>query len=172
MPEQVRVAVMSPAATRSRWRVDRWFYISAGLFMILISLAGFGPSLIDQSRRNAAPTPLVIAHGIVAGAWLVLFLTQATLVATSRVAVHRRVGRVAPVLAVVMIVLVFVTTVENGRRGYDLSPDVARVFPDPPGSSALDRTAGILSPLLGFLAFRCWLRQACGIDTDLTSTSG
>jgi hypothetical protein len=124
--------------------------------MILVSVAGFGPSIIDQSRRSAPPTPLDIAHGIVAGAWLLLFLTQATLVATGRVAVHRRLGRVGPVLAVVMIVLVFLTTVEMGRRGYDLSLDVTRVFPPPPGSlpsSAAERTAGILSPLLRFLAF-------------------
>ena len=32
-------------------------------------------------------------------------------------------------LAVVMIVLVFLTTVEMGRRGYDLSLDVTRMFP-------------------------------------------
>jgi hypothetical protein len=143
--------VTAPAETGSRRRVERWFYISAGLFMILVSVAGFGPSIIDQSRRNAPPTPLVIAHGIVASAWLLLFLAQATLVATGRVAVHRRLGRVGPVLAVVMIVLVFLTTVEMGRRGYDLSLDVTRMFPPPPGAS--ESAADILSPLLGFLAF-------------------
>ena len=77
--------VTAPAETGSRRRVERCFYISAGLFMILVSVAGFGPSIIDQSRRNAPPTPLVIAHGIVASAWLLLFLAQATLVATGRV---------------------------------------------------------------------------------------
>ena len=61
--------VTAPAETGSRRRVERWFYISAGLFMILVSVAGFGPSIIDQSRRNAPPTPLVIAHGILIFAW-------------------------------------------------------------------------------------------------------
>lgn len=124
--------------------------------MILVSVAGFGPSIIDQSGRNAPPTPLVMAHGIVAGAWLLLFLTQATLVATGRVAVHRRLGRAGPVLAVAMIILVFLATAENGRRGYDLSLDLTRAFAPSAGSpspSAAERTAGILFPLLGFLTF-------------------
>jgi hypothetical protein len=151
MTEQA-TAVIAPVATGRPHRVKRWFYIGAGLFMILVSVAGFGPSIIDQSGRKAPPTPLVIAHGVVASAWLLLFLAQATLVATSRVDVHRRLGRVGPGLAVVMSALVFLTTVEMGRRGYDLSFDVTRAFP-PPGSSEAENAADILSPLLGFLAF-------------------
>jgi hypothetical protein len=108
--------------------MDRWFYISAGLLIILFSVVGFGPSIIDQSRRNEPPTPLVITHGIVAGAWLLLFLTQATLVATRRIAAHRRLGIVGPALAVVMIVLGYVVSIEESRRGYDLSGDLTRVF--------------------------------------------
>ena len=107
MPEQATV-VMPPATTKRQHRVDRWFYISAGLFMVLLSVVGFGPSIIDQSRRNAPPTPLVIAHSVVTGAWLLLFLTQATLVATRRTAVHRRTGMIGPFLAVAVIVVAFV----------------------------------------------------------------
>jgi hypothetical protein len=152
MTEQA-TAVIAPVATGRPHRVKRWFYIGAGLFMILVSVAGFGSSIIDQSARKAPPTPLVIAHGVVASAWLLLFLAQATLVATSRVDVHRRLGRVGPGLAVVMSALVFLTTVEMGRRGYDLSFDATRAFPPPPGGSAAEIAADILSPLLGFLAF-------------------
>ena len=43
---------------------------SALLFVILLSFVGFGPSIIDQSRRNGSSTLLVTAHGVVAGAWL------------------------------------------------------------------------------------------------------
>jgi len=65
------------------------FYVGAAIFVILLSMIGFGPSIIDQSRRNAPSTLLVIAHGIAVGRWLLLFLTQAILVATGRTAVHR-----------------------------------------------------------------------------------
>src|SRR5262245_61320532 len=105
----------APAVTEDRRRVDRWFYVSAALLVILLSVVGFGPSIIEQSRRNAPFTPLVTAHGIAAGAWLLLFLTQATLVATRRAALHRRLGILGFVLAVVMIVLGFIVTIQAGR---------------------------------------------------------
>jgi hypothetical protein len=64
--------------------------------MIVLSLFGFGPSMIDQSRRTAPPTLLVMAHGFAVGAWLLLFLTQAILVATGLTAIHRRLGTIGP----------------------------------------------------------------------------
>ena len=70
--------------------------------MIAVSIAGFAP-YIDQSRRIAPATPLLVAHGILAAAWLLLFLTQATLVVTHRL-VHRRLG-MAGALALVMVVV-------------------------------------------------------------------
>ena len=155
MPERVTV-VMAPAATTNRWQVRGWFYISAALFMVVLSVAGFGPSIIDQSRRNAPPTPLVVAHGIVGSAWLLMFLTQATLAATRRIAVHRRLGVVSPVLAVVMIVLGYMTIIEEARRGYDLSGDLTRASAppgSPPPSAAEFVALDLGSGLAGFLTF-------------------
>ena len=59
-------------------QVDRWFYISVALLMILLNLIAFGPSIIDQTGRNVPLpfTPLVTVHVIVSIAWLLLFLTQ------------------------------------------------------------------------------------------------
>ena len=155
VPEQVTV-VMAPVATRNLWQVRGWFYISAALFMIVLSIAGFGPSILDQSQRNAPPTPMVIAHGIVGSAWLLLFLGQATLAATRRIAVHRRLGIASPVVAVMMIVLGYTTAVEKARRGYDLSGDITRASAPPESSlssaaefEALDLGTG----LAGFLTF-------------------
>ena len=65
------------------------------------------------------------AHAIVAAAWLLLFLTQAVLVATGRTAVHRRVGIFGAVLTVVFIVLGHFTVVEQVQRGFDLSGDLS-----------------------------------------------
>ncbi len=140
------------ADRRRGWpRVERWFYISIALFMILLSVVAFGPSIIDQSRRNAPSTPLVTAHGIVVSAWLLLFLTQATLVATRRTTVHRRLGIIGPVLALVMIVLGYLVIIGFGRRGYDLSGDVIRGL-SRTGSPRRD-PAGLLFPLTELLNF-------------------
>src|SRR5262245_14340450 len=140
----------TPAVTGSRWRVDRWFYIGAASFMILLSVVGFGPSIIDQSRRNGSTTLLAMAHGIVAGAWLLLFFTQATLVAARRVALHRRLGILGLVLAVAIIVLGYLATIEAGRRGYDLSGDLHRAVSR---SGRPFRPASLLFPLAELLNF-------------------
>jgi hypothetical protein len=96
--------------------------------MIVLSLFGFGPSMIDQSRRTAPPTLLVMAHGFAVGAWLLLFLTQAILVATGLTAIHRRLGTIGRVLALLMIILAYVVLIKFARRGYDFSGDVTRAL--------------------------------------------
>jgi hypothetical protein len=111
MPEQMT------AATATRRRAERWFYVGAGVFLILLSVVAFGPSIIDPSRRTASLTPLVIAHGIVSGAWLLLFLMQAMLVATGRTAVHRRVGIIGFALAAVVVGYAGLTSFSS--RGVD-----------------------------------------------------
>jgi hypothetical protein len=97
--------------------VERWFYINVALLIILLCAISFGPSIIDQSRRNA-PTLLVTTHSIVLIAWLVLFLTQAALVATGRRSIHRFLGLLGPVLAVTVIILSYLVLINFGRRGY------------------------------------------------------
>jgi hypothetical protein len=110
-------AVTAPVAAGPRHRVDRWFYISVALLMILFNVVAFGPSIVNLSGRLGPLTPVVAAHGIVSFAFLLLFLTQVTLVATGRTAVHRRLGIVGPMLAFVMIVLGLVMSIELARRG-------------------------------------------------------
>jgi hypothetical protein len=149
MPEHAKV-IMAPAA-RGQRRVDRWFYISAGLFVIFLAVVGFGPSIIDQSTRNAPSTFLVRAHAIAVGAWLLLFLAQAILVATGRTAVHRRLGLVGPVLALLMIGLGYVVLIEFARRGYDFSGDVIRALSRQ--GSAPFNPAVVLFPLGELLSF-------------------
>jgi hypothetical protein len=148
MPVPATVDTISPASRR--WRVDHWFYIAVAVLVIVLHVAGFGPALIDESMRNDQPSLLVIVHGLVAGAWLLLFLAQATLVATGRTSIHRRLGVVAPALTVGMVVLIFQTTIELVRRGYDLSGDLLRpsAAPGSPVPSAAELDGG----LNGFVA--------------------
>ena len=124
MPEQA-TTVIAPVVTARPRRVDRRFYISMGLLMILFNVVAFGPSIIDQSGRNVPLplTPLVTAHAIVAAGWLILFLTQATLVATGRIGLHRRLGIVGAVLTVVFVFIGYFTVIEGARRGFNLSGD-------------------------------------------------
>ena len=91
---------------------------------------------------------------MVASAWLLLFLAQATLVATGRTSIHRRLGAIAPALTVVMIVLTFETTIEMVRRGHDLSGDLYRPAAPPgapvPSVAELDGGLGAFVGALNF----------------------
>jgi uncharacterized membrane protein YozB (DUF420 family) len=156
MPEPTTVATISQAIG-SRRRVDHWFYIAVGLLVILLNLAGFGPALIDKSMRNGPPSLLVIIHGLVAGAWLLLFLAQATLVATGRTSIHRRLGTIAPALTVVMVVLIFPMTIELARRNHDLSGDLLRAAAAPTVAELDGGLNGLVAALnFGILVAAGW----------------
>ena len=65
-------------------------------------------------------------------AWLALFLAQALIVFNRRVAPHRTLGYVGSVLAIIMVVSGYFTTIAMGRRGFDLSGDLIGDINDMP----------------------------------------
>src|SRR4029434_1446915 len=109
-------------------RTESWFYIGFALFMILLSIIGFGPSILDQANRNAPPTVLVTLHGLAVVLLLLLFLTQVILVATGRTVVHQRLGKVGLVVVPLTILVSYLALIDFGRRGHDLSGDVIRAL--------------------------------------------
>ena len=149
-------------ATARPHHVDRWFYISMALLLLLLTVAAFGPSLLDPSRRTVPLplTPLVTAHAIVSAAWLLLFLTQATLVVTGCTAVHRRVGIFGAVLTVVFVVLGVFTVIAQARRGFDLSGDISRLPPRP--GAPPDPAAAVVGLLFLFLTFAILIGAGLG----------
>jgi hypothetical protein len=112
-------------------RTGQRFYVGFGVFVILLSFAGFAPSLIDQSRRFAPPATLQLVHGATALAWLLLYVTQALLVARGRVDLHRRLGWAGPLIAALLVLFGYYTTVDGAFRVSDLSGDVTRLLIEP-----------------------------------------
>lgn len=93
--------------------IDRWIYVFTAASFIVITLTGFIPdslhrlALIRAGQRP--PFPLVLHfHTVLMGSFLLLLLTQATLMATRRQDLHRRLGRVAMVLVPAVIVVGFI----------------------------------------------------------------
>lgn len=93
--------------------IDRWIYVFTATSFIVITLTGFIPdslhrlALIRAGQRP--PFPLVLHfHTVLMGSFLLLLLTQATLMATRRQDLHRRLGRVAMVLVPAVIVVGFI----------------------------------------------------------------
>lgn len=116
----VTLVPTSAAVRRSEGR----FYIFMALAAAATAIAGFGPALFDAASRKAPLSWAVGLHGVVFSAWLLLFLVQTLLASKGRIGVHRRLGYFGAGLAPLMLVSGYFTTIEMGRRGYDLSGDL------------------------------------------------
>ena len=114
--------------------VDRWIYVFTAASFIAIVLLGFIPDSMGKMAAVEAgqrpPFPLVLhLHAALMGAYLVLLLTQAWLVATGRVARHRLLGTMGVVLAAALVVVGFVlipTIYHQVAAGAQAAPPPAR----------------------------------------------
>ncbi len=93
--------------------IDRWIYVFTAASFIAIVLTGFIPdSLMKIAAVQAGerpPFPVVLhMHAVLMGSFLLLLLTQTTLVATGRCSLHRRVGIAAFVLAPALVLVGFI----------------------------------------------------------------
>lgn len=140
----------SSEAVRVAARYDRVFYGGMGVLLAAIAVAGFAPTFYLRSFFGAPPTvsgsieltPLAQIHGAVFTAWMVLFITQTSLIASRRVTVHRRLGVAGAVLAAIMVVVGYLTATAAARRGAT-----------PPGADPLSFLAVPLFDLVLFAAF-------------------
>lgn len=116
---------VSRAAARGQAAYDRLFYGTMAVALALVVFAGFGPSYYfrffsggPQATVSGGPfTGLIHLHGALFTAWVILFITQTALVATRRVAVHRRLGIAGAALAAAMIAVGTATAIATARRG-------------------------------------------------------
>lgn len=102
---------MSQAARSNRISRSRWFFpcVSGGLLAAV--LTGFAPTFYLRALFNVPPIPSYLyLHGVVLTTWFALVFAQTCLVAAHRTDLHRRLGVLA-VLDAVLVVLVstFVT---------------------------------------------------------------
>ena len=123
------VAQFTPKPKKHTSVVEQHFFTAMASTMLVIGLVGFAPSLVQTSERRAPVSLLVAAHGLLFFGWLVIFFIQSRLIATDRVAVHRRFGIAAAFVLALMVPLSFAATVVMVRRGYDLSGDLMRTVP-------------------------------------------
>lgn len=131
-------AVRSPA--RQVGSHDRLFYGSMAGALGLTVLAGFAPTyylrLMDggpSATLSGGPfTRLVHLHGALFTSWMLLFIVQTALVASRRVAVHRRLGIAGAVLAAGMVVAgtrVAIATAARGSAPPGMTPLAFLIIP-------------------------------------------
>jgi hypothetical protein len=107
-------------APKEAWNADAGFYLTMVLVSSAIIFVGFAPSFYLKSVIHAPPplSLLTFSHGVVFTAWLALFITQASLIATNRGALHRRIGILGVLLFGAMITLGIWTAVTAARLGH------------------------------------------------------
>jgi hypothetical protein len=82
----------------------RRFYRGMAIAFLVAIILGFGNSARQRAALGVSLPPYVVAHGILFAGWFVLFLVQTTLVAGSRLDLHRRLGYVLAGAAALMTV--------------------------------------------------------------------
>ena len=87
------------------------------LAALLIIAIGFAPTFYLRPSSLAPLAPLVVVHGVIFTAWIVVFLAQTSLIATGRTAIHRKLGFLGLGLAVVMLIMGPLIAISAARRG-------------------------------------------------------
>jgi len=95
---------------------ERMFYSAMAVAIVIVIFAGFSRTFYLRPYFHPERLiPLLILHGIVFSAWLALFVTQTTLVATKRTRIHMKLGVAGGVLAASMIIIGCVTAVVRAK---------------------------------------------------------
>jgi hypothetical protein len=153
----------SPGAAGERLGVgarDRLFYGGMASALALTVLAGFFRTYYSRlfaggptATFSGGPfTALVHVHGALFTAWVVLFIVQAGLVASGRVAVHRRLGVAGALLAAGMITAATRLAIASAARGAA-----------PPG---VDPLAFLAIPLFDMVLFATFVSTAIAMRRD------
>jgi len=106
-------------------KYDRLFYSGISIALGLTVLTGFSSSYylrlfsgVPTVTLSGGPfTTSVHVHGALFTTWMLLFIAQTALIASRRVAVHRRLGIFGAVLAAAMIVAGTRVAIEAAGRG-------------------------------------------------------
>ncbi|MBL8180440.1 MAG: hypothetical protein JNL64_02380 [Blastocatellia bacterium] len=115
-------AITGQIPTQSWWSrltFENKFFLVFSIAFPLINLIGYAPTFYLKPLFDRPPLPsaLVIAHGVLMTAWIVLFGVQALLVSSKRVKTHITLGMLGISVATAMVFVGVMTGVESLRRG-------------------------------------------------------
>ncbi len=96
---------------------ERIFYTGMAIAILITVFAGFSRTwfLRPYFPQVQNLIPLIVFHGILFSSWIVLFITQTSLVAARRTRTHMRLGIAGGVLASLMIIVGTVTAIVRAK---------------------------------------------------------
>lgn len=98
----------TPTVSLGHASAERRFFTGMALVILATVFVGFARSFFLRPLFPDWPSPhepIFYVHGVAFTAWIALLVTQVSLVAGGRTALHRKVGPFGAALAVVMVVL-------------------------------------------------------------------
>jgi hypothetical protein len=108
---------MAIATARPHLRYDNLFFSGMAAVALVVVLIGFARRyFLAGLFRAPLPNLLVHIHGAAFTLWIILFITQISLVAACRVDLHRGLGLLGFLLAIVMIALGTLTASDRLAR--------------------------------------------------------
>lgn len=134
-------------------RLDRYFFPGMALLILATVLWGFARSYFFAGVFKAPlPNVLIHLHGAAFTSWILLLVTQTSLVAANRVDVHRKVGLIGFGLACLMVTLGVLASTDLLRREFGQTLDASGL--DPKTFYIIPLTDMVIFGTLVFLAFR------------------
>jgi hypothetical protein len=104
------------ARTRVRRNSERWFFGSMAAAMALAVFGGFAPQYFLANHYHAPPLPpLIHVHALIFTSWILLYLTQTTLIAAKRTDIHRKLGIAGGALGLLVIVIGISVAIASAR---------------------------------------------------------
>jgi hypothetical protein len=119
---------MATAAGRPRLHAgyDNLFFSGMAAVALIVVMVGFARTyFLAGLFRAPLPNLLVHIHGAAFTLWIILFITQVSLVTGRRVDLHRRLGLLGFMLAIVLIVLGTVLASDSLARHVTKHPNMA-----------------------------------------------
>jgi hypothetical protein len=107
-------------------RRERLFYTGMALLILITVFAGFSRTYFLKTHFGSPPLSLLLhLHGLVFTSWVLLFVAQTTLVAARRTDIHRRLGALGAMVAVLIVVLGTATAILRVKGGAAPIPGVS-----------------------------------------------
>jgi hypothetical protein len=96
---------------------DRLFYTGMALAFATIVAIGFSPTFYLRGADLPPLSTVLVVHGMTFTAWIALFIVQTSLIAANRRAWHRTTGAFGAALALLLVVIGTVASIDALRRG-------------------------------------------------------
>ena len=147
-------------------RYDHLFFSAMALMMLGTVFVGFAHSYYLAGVFGAPlPSLIIHLHGAAFSCWILLLVTQTSLVAAGRVTIHRRLGIVGFILACFMVILGVLAATDSLRRGTGPSGLDAKFF------YVIPITDMLIFATLVFFAFRARSNPAAHKRLILVATT-